>query len=331
MVQASKTILVIGATGAMGRPIIRHLLASPNNWHIRAFTRDIESPHAQKLLTAEADDQRVELFKGDLNDSSSVEAAMDGVYGVFCNTDFFSSLNVRTEYEQGIRALQAAQAAEVKHFIWSSLDAAASLSDGRTPVPHYDSKAAVEHRIDMERADELMRGLTNGDGWYSVNVTVLVTGPYYENLQASFAPNPGKLSDGREGLVFNSASGGKPHPMIAIDDIAWFTRQIFENPKEWGGYTLRVLGEMPTMAEVAHTFERVTGIPAEWRDLPLDAVRAIPAVGQDLAAMHHFFQEYRLVRNFEALRRLHPSLLTFEDWLHKTNWRGEPLEVQKPH
>lgn len=38
--QATRTILVIGATGAMGRPVISHLLADQDhNWHIRAFTR----------------------------------------------------------------------------------------------------------------------------------------------------------------------------------------------------------------------------------------------------------------------------------------------------
>lgn len=85
----SRTILVLGATGAMGRSIVSHLLASPdNNWRIRAFTRDPESPQAQKLLTTGANGERVELFKGDLNDSSSLEAEMRGVYGVFCNTDF---------------------------------------------------------------------------------------------------------------------------------------------------------------------------------------------------------------------------------------------------
>jgi FlaA1/EpsC-like NDP-sugar epimerase len=36
MTQTNRTILVIGATGAMGRPIIRQLLADKKNqWHLK--------------------------------------------------------------------------------------------------------------------------------------------------------------------------------------------------------------------------------------------------------------------------------------------------------
>ncbi|MEM8676859.1 MAG: NmrA family NAD(P)-binding protein [Cyanobacteria bacterium P01_G01_bin.67] len=47
------TILVIGATGAMGSYVVKHLLTDrENNWQIRAFTRDPDSSHAQRLYEA---------------------------------------------------------------------------------------------------------------------------------------------------------------------------------------------------------------------------------------------------------------------------------------
>ena len=320
-------ILVIGATGAMGRSVVRFLLGdNQNNWSVRIFTRNPKSRHACQLL--EEGKGRVEAIEGDLNNADHIKAAMRGVYGVFCNTDFFSSASVRTEYEQGLRILEIARTAGVQYFVYSSLDSSVSISDGRIPLPHYDAKAAVEHWIDMQHSDEFMRKET--EGWFSKHVTVLVTGPYFENLQSGFQPQKGRLSDGREGLIFNVASGGKPHPMVAIEDIAWFVQYLFNTQNEWGGRKLRILGEILTLAEVAQTFERVTGIPTEWQDVSLDSIlkSGLP-IAHDLANMHLFFQEYGVVRDFEMLRGIHPNLMTFEAWLDKTGWHGESVEVQK--
>ncbi|HEU4404659.1 MAG TPA: NmrA/HSCARG family protein [Polyangiaceae bacterium] len=323
----SDTIVVIGATGAMGRPVVSHLLGDPERrWSVRAFTRDPSSPEARAL--AALGGGRVELARGDLDDPAALQAAFRGARGVFCNTNFFTAFGVQREYEQGVRALEAAREAGVEHFVYSSLDAASALTGGRLPVPHYDAKAAVEHFIALRRSDEFMR--QDPQGWYSRSVSVLVTGPYYENFQSFFLPRRERLSDGREGLVFYLASGGRPYPMVALDDIAHFARLMFRDRAAWGGRTLAILGEAITIAEAAATFERVTGIAAEWRDVPLAAVReGAPGVGHDLANMFAFFQEGGVVRDLAALRRLHPGLLTFEGWLRKTGWRGESARVQK--
>ncbi|HEU4533387.1 MAG TPA: NmrA family NAD(P)-binding protein, partial [Polyangiaceae bacterium] len=208
---STKTVVVIGATGAMGRPVVRQLLADPEHpWRVRAFTRDPASRHARAL--ADLDPARVELARGDLNDAAALGRALAGADAVFCNTDFWSSLSVETEFEQGTRVLEAARAAGVGHVVYSSLDDCTQLSGGRLPVPHYDAKAAVEHAIDRRRSDEFMR--RDRDGFYSRRVSVLVTGPYYENLCNFFLPARGRLADGREGLTFSLAAGDKPFPMV---------------------------------------------------------------------------------------------------------------------
>ncbi len=308
----------------MGRTVIRHLLADRDQrWRVRLFTRNPHSHHAQQLEMEGG--ERLEVTQGDLNDQKSLASAFAGAYGVFCNTDFFSSANVQTEYEQGLRALETARQAAIQHFIYSSLDAGASISHGRVPVPHYDAKAAVEHWIDMQRSHEFMQQET--DGWYSRHVSVLVTGPYYENLQSIFLPQKGKLADGREGYIFKLASGGKPYPMVALEDIAWFVSFLLTHADEWGGRTLPILGESLSIAQVAATFERVTGKAAEWQDVPLEQIRSSGSpIAHDIAHMLQFFQEYGVTRDFELIRRLHPGLLSFEAWLRKTGWNGEAVQ-----
>ncbi|MEM9506514.1 MAG: NmrA/HSCARG family protein, partial [Cyanobacteria bacterium P01_E01_bin.35] len=257
------TILVIGATGAMGSYVVKHLLTDrENNWQIRAFTRDPDSSHAQRLV--ELDSDRVECQQGDLNDYETITAAMKDVYGVFCNTNFWVGGSVTTERKLGLDVLEAAQKADVQHFIYSSLDACAHISQGKVPVPHFDAKAAVEHEIDWHRSDEFMRQEL---GWYSSNVSVLKTLAYFENLFAFMKPRSGKLSDGREGLIFSVPAADAPYPFIALDDIGWFTTHMFAHRETWGGRTLEIGGDRLTFAQIAATFEEVTGIPAEYQPM----------------------------------------------------------------
>ena len=65
------TILVTGATGTVGRQVVRHLLE--RGLPVRALTRD---PAAADLPA------EVEVFPGDLTDTGTLQAAFDGVTAV---------------------------------------------------------------------------------------------------------------------------------------------------------------------------------------------------------------------------------------------------------
>lgn len=250
---SKRTILVIGGTGAMGRSVVRALLADKNHdWLIRVFTRNSRSDRAKELLEVGTD--RVEFAEGDLNDADSLTTAMRSVYGVFCNTNFWSrgAKTVARERDQGLRALEAAQRTGVQHFVYSSLDPACHLTGGALPVPHYDAKAAVEHEIDWRRSEEFMQQET--DGWYSRHVSVLVAAPYFENFQSILMPESGQLSDGRDGLTFRGPlSGDAPWQMVALNDIGFFAAHMFANPDTLGGCTLRIASDEPTMQQVVET------------------------------------------------------------------------------
>ncbi|MBU3870235.1 hypothetical protein KN815_41180 [Streptomyces sp. 4503] len=60
--------------------------------------------------------------------------------------------------------------------------------------------------------------------------------------------------------------------------------------------------------------------------MPHDDLRAaVPDFGHDYVAMFQFFADrdlYTRDRDITLLRRLHPDLMTFEDWLRRTGWRG---------
>lgn len=307
----------------MGSSVVRRLLAT-RDADVAVLTRDPGS--AKAVALAEFGAGRVRLVPGDLDDPHSLTRALDGIGRVFANTDFFATAEVHGEYRQGVGLLEAARAAGVDRFIWSSLDDAAALTGGTNPVPHYDAKAAVAAYIQLMRSDETMRRAA--DGWYTSHVSILTTAPYFENLPRGLPPRPGPLPDGRDGLIFELALGDGRWPLIALDDIAWFAGHMFDDWQGWGARDLAVVAEGLTGAEIAATFEKVTGRPAAYRPVPPDVLTdAIPGVGHDFAAMFRFFQERDLFardRDVAGLRALHPALLSFEAWLRSTGWDGSP-------
>ncbi|WP_406641370.1 NmrA/HSCARG family protein [Amycolatopsis sp. WGS_07] len=312
--------LVIGGTGAMGSRVVAQLLADTDD-ELTVLTRNPDAPHAAALAQ-----DRVRLVLGDAGDPASIETALNNVSRVFCNTDFFSTKSPLAEFTQGTNILEAARKQGVDRFVWSSLDSTATLTAGRVLTPHYEAKAAVAAHIQLHRSEEMMRH--EPDGWYSEHVSILVTSPYFENLQSRLSP-----ADGDEGVVFTLPLGSGRYPMIALADIAWFAVHALENWQSWGARDLAVSADSITGAEIAATFERVTGIPARYTDLPLDTLRTtIPEVGHDYAGMFGFFQQHDLAahdRDLNLLSRLHPALMTFEDWLRRTGWDGRRHEVQQ--
>ncbi|MFJ4653947.1 SDR family NAD(P)-dependent oxidoreductase [Nocardia sp. NPDC088792] len=306
--------LVVGGTGAMGGRIVHRLLAAPGST-VAVLTRDPRSERVAELRARAGG--RVRILQGDLDDPASVAAAVADAEQVFCNTDFWSGASVLGEYQRGVTVLEAARAARVERFVWSSLDSAVALTGGVIAVPHFDAKAAVAAHINMLRSDEMMR--EDSDGWYSEHVSILTTSPYFENLRERLAPQRGPLPDGRSGLLFSLPLGAGRYPLIGLDDIAWFADYILRNWQSWGARDLAITADSLTGDEIAATVERVTGTPCHYCAMPPDTLRStMPGIGHDYAAMFRFFQARDILgldRDLDHLRELHPDMMTFEDWL----------------
>ena len=322
-------ILVIGGTGAMGSSVIRALVADTSTERsILAMTRDLSSKQAKQVVNM--DSQRIGLVEGNLDDIDSLKAAMQDVDAVFCNTAFFLSGSVEGERTHAHNAISAAQQSGVNHFIYASLDPASRLSGGQCCVPHYDAKASVEADIDYRRSDEFMRQVK--DGWFSHHVSVVVTCPYIENFYDFFTPEDGELPDGRQGKIFRGPISGEGiWQMVALDDIGFFVRMMLNDQKRWGGHTLRIASEEAPMSKIVNTFESVTGIPAVFQPMSEQDFLAsgLPEAHDPLNNMLIYRDGYFERRDFEMLRKLHPGLRSFRQWLEETGWRGEARSMRK--
>ncbi len=122
------TILVIGATGNVGRPTVAGLLAKGEP--VRALSR------SEEKLAALPDG--VDGVIGDLETGSGLEAACAGVDRLFLITS-----NGETETARGLTAVQAATAAGVQHIVFLSVG-----NPNKEPaIPHYRAKLPIEDAI----------------------------------------------------------------------------------------------------------------------------------------------------------------------------------------
>lgn len=122
------TILVIGATGNVGRPTIAGLLAKGES--VRALSRSEEN--LAKLPDG------VEGVIGDLETGAGLEAACTGVDKLFLITS-----NGETETARGLNAVKAAAAADVQHVAFLSVG-----NPNKEPaIPHYRAKLPIEDAI----------------------------------------------------------------------------------------------------------------------------------------------------------------------------------------
>src|SRR5215216_3722844 len=132
---AERLIVVAGATGKQGGAVARSLL--DRGFQVRALTRNPQKPEAQALA-----DHGAEVVQGDMEDRSSMERALEGAYGIFSVQNFWESGYDR-EVQQGKMVADAAKAAGVEHFVYSSVGSA----HRQTGIPHFESKWEIEEHV----------------------------------------------------------------------------------------------------------------------------------------------------------------------------------------
>jgi len=127
--------LVVGATGKQGGAVARSLLN--RGFRVRGLTRNPHKPEAQALA-----EQGAEVVQGDMDDRSDMDRVLEGTYGVFSVQNFWETGYDR-EVQQGKMVADAARAAGVAHFVYSSVGSA----HRKTGIPHFESKWEVEEHV----------------------------------------------------------------------------------------------------------------------------------------------------------------------------------------
>lgn len=281
-------ILVVGATGVLGRSVVRRL--RDQGYAVRAMSRT--PARADDLETLGA-----EIVAGDLVDAPSLARACQGVSHVLAAAH---SLLGRGRYASkhvdaaGHRALiDAAKAAGVQRFVYAS---ALGASD-RHPVDFFRTKYQIE-------------GYLRASG---LPYVILRPSAFMEQHVHEFN-GKGLLQNGRAQLV---GAGTKLRNFVAADDIAQFavialTSEPIPGPLlEIGGPGNFSNNEVAALyARLAGIEPRITHLPAgvartlSWVAAPLHpgVARLLKLLGLPEGSVNETFDCGPLIRAYPALR-----------------------------
>lgn len=262
MSSSDQTIAVLGATGQQGSSVVS-VLKDRGRFRVRALTRNPDK-HA-----GIAD----EVVAADLQRPETLARAFEGAHGVFAVTNFWEQGT--DELQQGTAAVQAAKAAGVQHFVWSTLPNVEAISGGKYEVPHFTGKARVDAVVQQA-----------GFPHYT-----FVEAPFYfQNLTTIMAPQP--QQDGSLAWVLPIARDARCIHMGDIQDFGKVVAGAFEHPDRVGdGKYLSMAAGLLSFDDVIATL-RQQGREIGFQQVPGEVFAGFFPGAEELAAMVGYFQEF---------------------------------------
>ena len=283
-------ILVSGATGQQGGSVTKHLLR--DGWRVRALVRDPEKENAQALA-----EQGVELAQGDLNDRASLDSALKGAYGAFSVQNYWlPDVGFDGEVKQGKLLADAAKAAGVRHFVYTSVGAAHRGMGQK----HFDSKWIIEQYLEE----------------IGIPHSIVRPAAFMNNMEW----NRAAISNG----TFTSwgIRPDKQTQLIAVDDIGAIVAIVFADRQAYLGKTIEIAGDELTEMEQAQTLSRVIGRPVE---LVQPEMPADNTPDPEQLAGANFFNGTAYTADIASIRVLYPGLHTYEAYLRANGWEDLPV------
>ena len=134
-------------------------------------------------------------------------------------------------------------------------------------------------------------------------------------------------------------------PMVALSDIGYFARHIFNNPHDYASKDLNSASEMVSWPHLVSAFTKVTGKPAvyvpqtleQYWDIRTGADRLVAvdykemeAVGgkgttfkENFTGWWNIYADGVVERDMEMLKQINPDGMTLEKWFKETGYDGE--------
>jgi uncharacterized protein YbjT (DUF2867 family) len=302
-----KIITVFGATGAQGGGLTRAILQDKKSeFAVRCVTRDLQSDKAKALAQMGA-----EVVVADIDDPKSIKRVLQGAYGAFFVTFFWSHFSPEKEIEHAKYFAEAAKITGIQHAIWSTLEDTRKwipLRDNRMPtlmekykVPHFDAKGESDHFF------------TDA----GVPTTFLLASFYWENM-IYFGAGPKRGADGV--LTLTLPMGNKKLSGIASEDIGKCAYGVFKRGTSMVGKTIGVAGSELTGKQMAEALTNALGEEVRYNEVSPYVYRSFGFPGADeMGNMFQFYHDFDEVclstRDILISKELNPELETFETWL----------------
>ena len=289
-----KTIAVIGATGSQGKGVVNALI-NEGSFNVRAITRD-PGKYAGKAH---------EAMYADLKDVQSLKDAFENVYGVFAVTNFWEGAD---EIAQGKNTIEAAKAAGVQHFIWSTLPDVEAISKAAFDVPHFTLKAKV---------DDLVK---NAGFTYS---TFVQPPFYYQNLIGMMGPQ--LKQDGTTGWTLPIDPTKKAIHMADINDLGKVVAGAFLQPEKVGnGSYLALATELNSFNDIIEAYKN-NGKEYSFSQVPGELFSTFFEGAKEIAEMFGYFEKHTYMGpgselQIESAKEIATGeFVTLGEWVSKNN------------
>jgi len=210
--QEKKIIVIVGATGAQGGSVIKHLLDA-DQFKLRAITRKPISPAAKDLS-----DKGVEVVAADLGNVESLKRAFANAWGVFGLTNYWEYSEKERQY--GLNMINTAKECGVEFFVWSSVD--------------HENKNSVSK-------DEITTHLKESGMAHAVFFPAL----YFENISNMWTTPIGNFKE-----ISIPAPSDTPLLWFSVEDTGAYVSKAFMEPEKFNGQEIRAGTEWATPEQV---------------------------------------------------------------------------------
>lgn len=250
MSEQPQNIFVYGATGTIGRPLVRALAPAVENGSInlRLGVRDVHGVKGAALAVASDLDWPID----------TLTASLAGTDTLFLLTGYTAGMIGQSE-----RAIEAAKRAGVRHIVHLGAHAAAD-----TDIEH------LQWHLDVERLIE-----HSGMNWTHLRPNWLM-----QNILRSI------LVSDEAVVIESSIPAGRPVSWVDADDVGAIAAGILQNPARHHAQTYLLAPECQSFRGVAEIVSRTLNIPCEVRETQIDVLASRMTAHGDaygLSALHY--------------------------------------------
>jgi uncharacterized protein YbjT (DUF2867 family) len=284
---AGKTVLVVGSTGKQGGSVVRALVKRGHK--VKALTRNPSSKSAIALHKS-----GIEIAVGDTTHEESLNTAMQDVSVVFAVTAPFHN-DHENEISQGINVVEAARAAGVSHFVFSSVASA----DKNTGIPHFETKYKVEQHLRQS----------------GIPYTIIGPTAFMENFIQPFA-----IPSLANGKIARGLPSSRPLQLVAVEDVGSFAAFVIEQRDSFVGKRIDIAGDELNGEEVAAILSKAIGKRIKYEAFPAENLMA---QNPDLAIMMKWQEKNNYTADIKSLRKNYREVNwhTFEEWARAIDWK----------
>jgi len=277
--------------------------------------------HRLRLLTRHPEDFPRDLFPKaeicvcDMKKKEDMMRAFKDAECAFAVTQFWEEEVLRDpelEIKEGKNMADAAMENKVQHFVFSALDNVKDISKGRyTKVHHFDNKAKIAEHIKQ----------------INLHHTFVYPGFFIQNMT-----DPSwkmvVLNDRNEIEFRVPCKKETQVPILnARRDMGPVVAHIFKNRHQYMKKRINVAAEFISFERIAEEFMKVTGRQAKVVQIPDNEFMKgkDQEIRMEMLQMFKYFEEFGYYggnNDLSEVKKMHPSIQTWEEFLRKTGWRG---------